>query len=301
MKKDESLHVKVISLYRYMTHILCMFHFLVHMLFCGPPINLIINEVIGPPAFSPHKRAKRGRSSFQGTTTKKAWIYILKGHCPVRSIKCFFPIWWRPSASINCFQFLMPVCLDTPVCALSLHETFPLEVLQAEEVNTILNLDFYIIFHLFIYIFIYIYIYILIYVCVVNIHTLRISFHSLYFGDMGGMFCSFPVCLEPLWGEPRWPKGGRLCCSRSLNPPVLALGGPLLRLNPWESRAGRPSLALQLPPVSWGRSGLFAGLVGCSSTLLTRSSLRGCAVALLGLEAGAGGGGSLGGRWHTSA
>lgn len=42
---------------------------------------------------------------------------------------------------------------------------FPLEVLQAGEVNTILNFDFYIIFHLFIYIYIYIYIYIL-YICV---------------------------------------------------------------------------------------------------------------------------------------
>lgn len=52
---------------------------------------------------------------------------------------------------------------------------------------------------------------------------------SLYFGDMGGMFCSLPVCLGPPWGELRRPKGGRRCCSRSLRPPVPALGGPLLR------------------------------------------------------------------------
>lgn len=202
-------------------------------------------------------------------------------------------------------QQLLPIsdahfCLDTPVCALSLHETFSSGSAPGRRGEY--HFKFWLLYHissLYIYLYIYLHIY-HIYACV-NIHTLRISVQSLYFGDMGGMFCSFPVCLEPPWGEPRWPKGGRLCCSRSLNPPVLVLGGPLLREKPWESRAGRPSLALQLPPVSWGRSCLFAGLEGCSSTLLTRSSLRGCALALLGLEVDAGGGGSLGGRWHTSA
>lgn len=62
----------------------------------------------------------------------------------------------------------MPVCLETPVCALSLHETFPLEVLQAGEVNTFLNFDFisyFISLYIYIYIYIYLHIY-LIYICV---------------------------------------------------------------------------------------------------------------------------------------
>lgn len=151
-------------------HRLCMFLFLVHMLFADThqgqqtthfPLS---QDKRGHPPFKKKKKRKK---------KKLTWIYILKGHCQVRSIKCFFfffcvfPIRWRPSASNNCFQFLMPFCLDTPVCALSLHETFPLEVLQAGEVNTIWNFEFYITFHLFIYIYLYIFTYIyLVYICV---------------------------------------------------------------------------------------------------------------------------------------
>lgn len=48
-----------------------------------------------------------------------------------------------------------------------------------------------------------------------------------YFGDLGGMFCSFPLrLLYPDCGEERRPCGGRLCCSLSLKADPL---GPLPR------------------------------------------------------------------------
>lgn len=145
-------------------HRLCMFLFLVHMLFADhhqghqtAHFHTSLEQGLErPPSFQKEKKKK-----------KFTWIYILKGHCQVRSIKCFFSYLMASFSK----QQLLPIsdahfCLDTPVCALSLHETFSSGSAPGRRGEY--HFKFWLLYHissLYIYLYIYLHIY-LIYICV---------------------------------------------------------------------------------------------------------------------------------------
>lgn len=114
-----------------------------------------------------------------------------------------------------------------------------------------------------------------------------------HFGELGGMFCSLPLRLDPCWEEYL-----RLCCSWIFNPapPNFAWAlAPLKDCNGW--RNGRLTLSF------CGLSVLHLEFVRSSSTLLALSSCRGWTGDVAGGEGeGVGaGGGSLASLWQTSA
>lgn len=117
--------------------------------------------------------------------------------------------------------------------------------------------------------------------------------HGGHFGELGGMFCSLPLRLDPCWEEYL-----RLCCSWTFNPapPNFAWAlAPLKDCSGW--REGRPTLSF------CGLSVLHLEIVRSSSTLLTLSSCRGWTGDVEGREGegACAGGESLASLWQTSA
>lgn len=120
-----------------------------------------------------------------------------------------------------------------------------------------------------------------------------------YFGEVGGMFCSLPLCLAPRCEENHLPVLGPSCLFRPLWRSCVFIPEPLT----WAGLSLKVRDDCRGCHLSLGFSDVCLDFSRGSSTILTSSSCSGW----LAEEAGGdgegfwAGGGSLAGLWHTSA